>query len=68
MGAVWPRAVAPMGSISRPQARKLTMLWSFFVAIAMLRSTFLATITSTFTIALRTTRSFSTRGGSISRP
>ena len=43
MGAVWPRAVAPMGSISRPQARKLTMFWSFFVAIAILRSTFLAT-------------------------
>ena len=43
MGAVWPRAVAPMGSTSRPQVRKLTMLWSFFVAIAMLRSTFLAT-------------------------
>ena len=43
MGAVWPRAVAPMGSINRPQVRKLTMLWSFFIATAMLRSTFLAT-------------------------
>jgi hypothetical protein len=43
MGAVWPRAVAPMGSISRPQARKLTRLLSFFVAKTMLRSTFLVT-------------------------
>src|SRR5262245_1055846 len=43
MGAVWLRAVAPMGSINRPQVRKLTMLWSFIVAIAILRSTFLVT-------------------------
>ena len=45
MGAVWPRTVAPMGSISRPQARKLTTLWSFFVANAILRSTFLVLTT-----------------------
>ena len=56
MGAVWPRAVAPMGSISRPQARKLTLLWSFFVAIAILRSTFLVTNYECFTSALRTLR------------
>jgi hypothetical protein len=43
MGAIWPRAVAPMGSISRPQVRKLTRLLSFFVAKTMLRSTFLGT-------------------------
>ena len=54
MGAVWPRAVAPMGSFSRPQARKLTMLWSFIVATAILRSTFLATYCEYATTMLRT--------------
>jgi hypothetical protein len=54
MGAVWPRAVAPMGSINSPQVRKLTMLlWSFIVAKAILRSTFLLA-----TSTLRTIRSF----------
>ena len=62
MGAVWPRAIAPMGSIVRPQARKLTVLLSFFVAKAILRSTFLVTNYDTFTIALRATMSFYTRG------
>ena len=58
MGAVWPRAVAPMGSINRPQVRKLTMLlWSFFIAKAILRSTFLL-VTSTFISSLCTIRSF----------
>ena len=54
MGAVWPRAVAPMGSSSRPQVRKLTMLWSFFVANTILRSTFLVTYDEYLTSALRT--------------
>jgi hypothetical protein len=42
MGAVWPRAVAPTGTISS-QVRKLSIWMSFIVAITILRSTFLTT-------------------------
>ena len=67
MGAVWPRTVAPMGSITRPRMRKLTMLWSFFIAKAMLRSTFLPTNYEYVYDCSTYNKVFSTRAASISR-
>ena len=40
MGAVWPRANAPDGSMSRTWAWKLSVVRSFIVAIAITRTTF----------------------------
>jgi len=60
MGAVWPRAIAPTGTISA-HARKLSVWMSFIVAIAILRSTFL------LTNLYAQNYSFSTRAASISR-
>jgi hypothetical protein len=40
MGAVWPRAIAPPGSTDRTWARKLSVVRSFIVAIAITRTTF----------------------------
>jgi hypothetical protein len=45
MGAVWPRANAPLGRTSRSSAQKLSVVMSFIVAIAITRTTFL-TLTS----------------------
>ena len=44
MGAVWLRANAPSGPTLRARARKLSVVMSFIVAIAMLQSTFLVLI------------------------
>lgn len=41
MGAVWLRANTPSGPTLRARARKLSVVMSFVVAIAMLHSTFL---------------------------
>ena len=41
LGAVWLRANTPSGPTLRSMARKLSVVVSFVVAIAMLRSTFL---------------------------
>ena len=41
MGAVWLRANTPLGPTLRARARKLSVVMSFIVAIAMLHSTFL---------------------------
>jgi hypothetical protein len=57
-----------MGSITRPRMRKLTMLWSFFIAKAMLRSTFLPTNYEYVYDCSTYNKVFSTRAASISRP
>jgi hypothetical protein len=44
MGAVWLRANTPSGPTLRARARKLSVVMSFIVAIAMLHSTFLILI------------------------
>ena len=41
LGAVWLRANTPSGPTLRARARKLSVVMSFFVAFAMLQSTFL---------------------------
>ena len=41
LGAVWLRANTPSGPTLRARARKLSVVMSFIVAIAMLQSTFL---------------------------